>query len=216
LAGLAWWLRPDAGAAQRELAAKNELAGLGALVVMDAGRTHVSSVNLSTLKSPDTIDRAIELLAPLRRLNSLNVEGTAFRDEHAATVGQIRRLQDLTLNRTAVTDDGLKKLASLYRLKTLHAADTAITNGGMQSVAQLRSLNILDISGTKVTGNFEPLAELPDLTWLVAKRLALDAPAVAALGRCASLKRLSLNDTTCPQDAVAELAESKPGLMIDR
>jgi hypothetical protein len=216
LVAAALWSRPDAAALQRELAAKNELASLGALVVMDAARTHVNSVNLSTLKSPDSIHRAIELLPALGSLRSLNVDGTAFRDEHASVVGQLGGLQDLVLSHTAITDKGLEKLTDLSRLKTIHLADTTVTNAAIPSLAQLRSLNIIDLSGTQVTGNLEPLCELPELTWLVAKRLTLDAEAIAALGQCQSLGRLSLNDTNCPKDAVEKLEQQKPNLTIDR
>jgi hypothetical protein len=214
-AGIAFWHRPDRAAIQRELDAKNELAGLGALVVMDAGRTHVNSVNLATLKSPDSLDRAVELLPALQHLHSLNVDGTAFGDEHAIVVGQLDRLQDLVLNNTPISDAALKELEGLSRLKTIHLADTSATNAGMQSLGQLHALNIVDISGTKVS-NLELLAELPELTWLVAKRLRLDATGIAALGKCRSLGRLSLNDSTTPPEAVEELAREKPNLTIDR
>jgi hypothetical protein len=120
------------------------------------------------------------------------------------------------VSRTAVTDAGLKKLENLSRLKTFHLADTAITNAGMQSLGELSSLNILDISGTKVSGNFSPLAELSELTWLVAKRLSLDATAIEALGQCDSLRRVSLNDTTCPQESLDKLATERPDISVDR
>jgi hypothetical protein len=215
-AAAAWWFAPGGASSAEELAAKNELTALGALVVMDGGRTHVNSVNLSTLKSPDSLDRAIELLPAFGSLHSLNVDGTKFGDKHADVVAQLTGLQDLVLSRTAVTDATLQKLESLSNLKTLHVADTAVTNAGMQSLGELGSLNILDISGTKITGNFTPLAELSGLTWLVAKRLKLDAAAIEALGQCEALRRVSLNDTTFPQAAVDKLATDRPDVSVDR
>jgi internalin A len=186
------------------------------LVVMDSERKHVASVNLSTLKSPETLDRAVALLPALPYINSLNVDGTMFRDEHAAVVGQLGSLQDLVLSHTSITDRTLEKLEALSRLKTMHLVDTAVTNAGMRSVGQLRSLNIIDVSGTKVTSNLEPLSELPALTWLVAGRLTLDAAAIDSIGNCPNLSRVSLRETTYPPEALNELKKHRPHLTIDR
>jgi hypothetical protein len=212
----AWWLYASRQAAERELAAKTELAQLGALVVMDVGRKHVSSVNLSTLKSPDTLDRAVALLSDLTRLQSLHVEGTAFRDEHIAVVGRIASLQDLALSNTEITDAALDKLRGLSRLNTIYVVDTALTNAGMPALARISSLKIIDISGTKVTGNFAPLCDLPDLGHLLARELTLDAAALPALAECPALTRLSIQASTYPQAALDELMQKRPTLSVDR
>ena len=72
--GLAWWFFGDRGASDAELAAKAELTSLGALPAMDGERVHVNSINLSTLRSPESLGRALELLADLPNLKSLNVD----------------------------------------------------------------------------------------------------------------------------------------------
>ncbi len=55
-----WWIGHHRGVSPEETAARAELTKLGALVVMDSQREHVSSVNLATLKSPGTIDQAVQ------------------------------------------------------------------------------------------------------------------------------------------------------------
>jgi internalin A len=215
-AGLAAWLRAGQQSAASELAAKAELADLGALVVMDSQRKHVSSVNLSTLKSPATMDQAVAVLPALGRLNSLNADHTTFGDKHAAIVGQLSNLEDLVLSHTAITDAALEQLQGLSHLKSIHLADTAVTNAGLNSLGRLRSLNIIDLSGTKVTGNFDPLRNVTSLNWLVARRLTLDAAALAAVAACPSLTRLTLNDAICPPNALKELTDKKPDLTIDQ
>jgi Leucine-rich repeat (LRR) protein len=209
-------MQPRGKASERELAAKAELAQLGALVVMDATRTHVNSVNLSTAKSPETLDRAVALVVEFPYLRSLNVTATQFNDSHAELVGQLMTLQDLVLSDSAITDAGLAKLAELAELNTLHLADTEVTNAAMPAIAQLSALKIIDISGTKVSGNLETLRQLPNLNWLVAQRLSLDAEAIASMGKCESLSRLSLRDTSAPPDALDELSRTRPELTIDR
>lgn len=214
--GLAYWLRVGNLATARELAAKAELAKLGALVVMDSQRKHVDSVNLTTLKSADTLDQAVSLLAAMKHIRSLNVDGTKFQDRHALIVGQMTSLENLVLNRTAITDAALEKLVGLSQLKTLQLVDTSVTNAGMDSVGRMRALMIIDLSGAKVTGNFAPLGRLQGLKWLVAQRLSLEATAIAAIGECPSLGRLTLKDSTCPSVSLDELAQKRPGLTIDR
>lgn len=216
VAVIAWSLPSRGEIAAREQAVKAELAELGALVTMDAQKTYVNSVNFSTLRSPDSLDRAIALLPSLLRLQSLNCSGTALRDEHAQTIGKLGSLQDLVLSHTAITDRALEQLTGLSQLKTFHLADTKVTSAAMPYLGKLRSLNIIDLSGTQVTGNFEPLAKLPRLKWLVAQRLSLDAAAIAALAESPNLGRLSLTGTTCPSEAIDELARQKPNLTIDR
>lgn len=215
-ATFAWWLYASQQAAERELAAKAELTRLGALVVMDAQRKHVNSINLSTLKSPDSFDQAIALLPALRRTKSLNLDGTPFRDEHAATIRRLTRLQDLVLSNTSITDATLEAIDGLSGLNTIHLANTNITNAGMPALGRLRSLKIVDISGTEVTGNLEPLCEFVDLNWLVAGRLTLDEAAFEAIGRCSSLTMLSLGGSTFPREALDELVRKRPALKIER
>lgn len=215
-AGLAWWFRGSGPASPAELAAKAELANLGALVVMDAQRIHVNSVNLSTLKSPDAIDQAIALLPALPYLHSLNADGTAFQDTHAEAVGKLPELQDLVLSHTAVSDAALKKLTNLPKLKTIYLVDTPVTNAGMASLGELSSLNIVDLSGTKATGGFAALRSLRGLNWLVAQRLSLDAEAMRSIGEIEGLKRLSLQGATYPPEALTELEQKSPELAIDQ
>lgn len=212
----AWWYLADGAPSEQELSAKAELGTLGALVVMDPERRHVHSVNLSTLKSPDSLNRAIELLAALPRLQALSFQATSFQDQQAAAVGKLRSLQNLVLTSTAVTDAGLADLRGLSRLNTLYLVETAVTNAGLPALAQMQSLQIVDLSGTKVTGNLEPLRALGDLNWLVLRNLTLDAGAFDAIAQFPALSRLTLQESTYPQEAVDKLLQQKSGLAIDR
>jgi hypothetical protein len=215
-AGLMYWFGIDHGASEAELAAKTELTNLGALPAMDAQRVHVSSINLMTLKSPDTLDRAVELLAALPYLQSLNVDGTKFQDRHAETVGQLDSLENLVLSNTQITDAGLAKLDGLSNLKTLYLIGTGVTDAGMAALAQIQSLGILDLSGTKVTKDIAPLRELPKLEHLLLQSLALDAAALAAVAEFPAITHLTLTGATYPEEALAQLQERKSGLSIDR
>jgi hypothetical protein len=213
--GLGWWFLGDRQASEAELAAKAELTTLGALPAMDAERIHVNSINLSTLRSPDSLGRALALLADLPYLKSLNVENTQFGDEHAGMVGELDSLESLVLSNTPITDAALEKLAGLSNLATLHLVDTGVTNAGMPALSKIRSVQILNLSGTKVTGNLAPLRELPDLQHLLLENLTLDAAALAAIADFPAITRLALRGSTYPAEALAQLKQKKSGLAID-
>lgn len=211
-----WWYAADGVTLEQEQSAKAELDALGALVVMDPQRRHVHSVNLSTLKSPESLDKAIELLAALPRLQALSLQSTTFQDQQAEAVGKLGNLQNLVLSNTAITDAGLASLRGLSRLNTIYLVETAVTNAGLPALAQISSLQIIDLSGTKVTGNLEPLQGLGDLNWLVLRNLTLDAAAFDAIAPFPALTRLTLQESTYPQDAVDKLLQQKSGLSVDR
>lgn len=199
-----------------EVSAKAELGKLGALVVMDSDRAHVAGVNLATLQAPEKIAEAVKLLPALTQINSLNAEGTGIGDGDMAEIAKLTSLRDLVLSHTKITDSEFEKLQSLKNLQALHVADTAITNASISTVGRLTSLAVLDLSGTKITGNFTPLQNLAKLNWLVLRNLSLDAAALTSLSDCKSLRRLSLNDTKCPPEAVETLRKERPDLSIDQ
>jgi Leucine-rich repeat (LRR) protein len=213
--GLGWWLLGDSQTSEEELAAKAELSNLGALPAMDAERIHVNSINLSTLRSPESLGRALELLADLPYLRSLNVDSTQFSDEHAAAVGRLDSLESLVLNNTPISDSALEKLAGLSELSTLHLVGTAVTDAGLPALARIRSVEILDLSATKVTKNLAPLAEMPNLKHLLLQNLTLDAAALAAIADFPAITRLTLRESTYPAEALTELKQKKSGLAID-
>lgn len=214
-AGGTLWFRANSQDAAREQAAKAELTKLGALVVMDAGRVHVNSVNLSTLKSPEMLDSALAILPDLSRLSSLNVDGSQLKDSQAGAIGQLSSLQDLVLSNTQITDRALEQLGGLSRLNTIYLVGTKVTNEGLTALGRLGALKIVDVSGTEVSGGFEALAELSDLNWLVVQRLSLDGAALDAIGKLPSLTRLTLRESTYPKESLEALAKSRPGLAID-
>lgn len=216
VAAIGWWLRDGRTASAEEVAARAELTKLGALVVMDAGRTHVAGVTLSTIQSPDRLERAIQLLPSLTHINSLNAEQTPVGDEQARVIGGLSSLQDLVLSHTGISDAAVKSLAGLSNLRSLHLANTGLTNAAIPELTRLTSLTILDISGTKVTGNFETLPNLTKLNWLVVRGLPLEGEAIAAVANCPNLHRLSLTAAGSDPEALAKLEQQRPELAIDR
>ncbi len=200
----------------QELSAKAELTKLGALLVMDPQRAHVSGVNLATVQSPESLASAVKLLPALVKLSSLNADGTALNDEQAAVIGQLTTLGDLVLNHTRVTDAGVAKLQALRGLQSLHLTGTGITNASLPVLGKLPALTVLDLSETKVTGGFAALSGSSKLQWLVVRGLKLDGAALSEIGQNSGLHRISLTAGNCPPEALTALQQQHSQLTIDR
>jgi hypothetical protein len=214
-AGLIFWAWSSQQNRIAEDRAAKALEELGALVIMDGDRTHVASVNLSTLPSPEALDKAIEYLPALNYLNSLDASRTELDDKHLNTIVDMSSLNSLSLSETKITDEGAQLLAVLGNLEALHLASTQVTGDVLSALGELESLRILDLSATKVAGNLAPLADLPQLEWLVLRDLMLDEDALQSLGASLSLRRLSLDGSKYPAASINMLKQALPALSID-
>jgi Leucine-rich repeat (LRR) protein len=213
---IAYWFLANAKRAAAEAEAAKSLESLGVIVVMDGSRTHVASVNLSTVTSPESLAKAIELLPALTNLGSLDASRTAITDGQLATVGRLRSLESLALGQTSITDRGLKQLAGLTQLRSLNLTTTPISGAGLASLSNFRRLKILDLSATKTADNLAPLARLPQLDWLVLRNLTLADGALSDLSASESLSRLTLEGSTYPAESLTQLQQALPELSVDK
>jgi internalin A len=82
-------------------------------------------------------DAGLKRLAPLKRLQTLNLAGTQVTDAGLKELASLSMLQELWLGDTAVTDAGLKELAALKRLRQLWLGGTAVTDSSLKELAAL-------------------------------------------------------------------------------
>jgi Leucine-rich repeat (LRR) protein len=212
---IVWALTVQQNRIAEERAAK-ALAELGAIVVMDGSRTHVASVNLSTVVSPESLAKAIELLPAMTELGALDVSRTAITDRELATVGQLTSLESLALGQTAISDGGLKQLAGLTQLRSLNLTRTPISGAGLSALSDFSRLKILDLSATKTADNLGPLARLPQLDWLVLRDVTLTEDALSDLSASESLTRLTLEGSKYPAESLRQLQQALPELSVDK
>lgn len=201
---------------RREQEAAKRIEGLGAIVVRDAGGSHVGSVNLSTLQSRESLAEALSLLPALRHVTALDASRTPIADADLEQLASLTALNSLTLNETDVSDAGLHHLADLPRLQALYLASTGVSDKGLPTLARLGELRILDLSATKTTADLAPLVQLKQLEHLVLRELELRGNALSQLGALPNLKRLSLGNSTYADEQIDSLVEQIPGLSIDR
>jgi hypothetical protein len=173
-------------------------------------------VNLSMLESPDDLAAALEQLPALTYVKALDVSRTAITDEQLEVIGDMTQLTSLALQVTDVGDEGVARLAGLTSLQSLVLASTNAGDGCVDVLGKLSGLKILDLSATKVSANLAPLAALPDLEWLLLREDKLTGEAIAELSNCRSLRRLNLEDSEFPADAVTKLREALPTVSITR
>jgi Leucine-rich repeat (LRR) protein len=201
---------------RRERSAAQEIEGLGAIVVKDAGGTHVGSVNLSTLQDREGLAEALRRLPALRHVTALDASRTPLADADLEHVAGLTQLNSLALNETALTDDCLRHLADLSSLQALYLASTGVSDKGLPELVNLQELHILDLSATKTAADLAPLVELEQLEHLVLRQLELRVGALEKLGPLPNLKRLSLEGSTYAEGELDRLREQIPGLVIDR
>ena len=206
----------DAGPTEAEVAAKQRLTDLGAIVSMDGERRHVASVNLRLIKSGDDLAEAVSLLTDLPKIGALNLSDTAITDGQLETVGRLSSLKSLTLSQTGVGDNGVQSLAPLSRLESLQLVGTAVTPSSLEVLGRLKSLSSLDLSRTSIDSGLSPLTNLPRLECLVLRDATLGPGALSELSGCAKLVTLAMQGSTFDEEDLAALLEGSDGLRVER
>lgn len=116
-----------------------------------------------------------------------------FNDEDAEVLVDLKdNIVQLQLGRTAVTDVGMAHIGELTILKKLHLEHTLVTDEGLKALAACLQLQYLNLSSTAI-GNtgMDYLKSLPELT------------------------HVYLYETKVTGDAIADIQQSQPTLVVD-
>jgi hypothetical protein len=95
-------------------------------------------------------DEGIARLVELKKLDNLDLTGTAITDNGMRSVGRLRTLRTLTLFHTKIGDKGVAELATLSSLHTLGLSFTEVKGPGLAKLAGLKHLFSIDLTRTKV------------------------------------------------------------------
>lgn len=98
-------------------------------------------------------DRQLALLAPLVRLESLDLTGATVTDRGLKKLAQFPELAKLDLANTPITDAGLANLTELPGLRELTLSLTEISDAGLSALAPLSALKRIDAVLTAVTAD---------------------------------------------------------------
>lgn len=163
--------------ARRQREAVEAIRGWGGLVGYDSQQDGATKSRWRDLLrdrlGQDYVDRVVSAGLPVTPQTS-----QAIYDERLRVVAALRDLRFLSLNGTHVGDAGLKHLERLTVLESLDAGYTNVGDAGLSHLKRLTRLTYLSLRGTRVTD--AGLAELCGVANL--RSLALGGTQVTAAG----------------------------------
>lgn len=141
--------------------------------------------------------KIVRNIAPLKRLEVLDLFATAIDDDALVHLAALVELRELDLSLTKVTDPGLVHLANLPQLEKLsidsHAgfSKPVVTDEGLKTISRLQTLESLSLVGARVTaaGVRELKTALPKLRTLRREGEDLSSPAVVNRGNTTPIER---------------------------
>lgn len=203
-----------------------QLAALSSLTSIDLSDSRVTDCTLDSLTALTKIEslslwenrissNAAESLGKMRTLKTLCLGGTIFGDEGAAHLQALEQLNTLELPRTAITDEALAALALIPELRELGLSCNKVGDRGVKQLSKCRALRKITLSRTAVTDSAIPyLVELPKLEELDLSSTEVTDRCLPNLASLPALKRLSIDETKISPQAVQQLQQKHPGLII--
>jgi len=92
-------------------------------------------------------DEGVAAIKDWKRLKHLNLHGTKAGDTALEHIAGLTLLESLDVGSTLMTDVGLERLTSLTNLRTLTMGGNELGDAGMQALRQMPNLTYLDLSG---------------------------------------------------------------------
>ncbi len=159
-----------------------------------------------------TMDRLLDNLRSLAKLEELDLEENPVTDEGLRNLAGLTRLRKLGLRLTRVSDAGMPHLAKLVRLEALYLAETRVTGAGLGS---LRGLRRLYLSHAGVTdAGLNDIGELRHLELLCVDGTDVTDAGLDRLKGLAKLRELDISDTRATAEGVAKLQRALPKCKI--
>ena len=92
-------------------------------------------------------DEGVAAIKDWKRLKRLNLHGTKAGDTALEHIAGLTLLESLDVGSTLMTDVGLERLTSLTNLRALTMGGNELGDAGMQALRQMPNLTYLDLSG---------------------------------------------------------------------
>lgn len=193
-----------------------KLTELGVLTTMQTGGQSIGSVNFATIKDKAKFAEALDVVLQLRTLTSLNLNGMPIANTDLEKVGQLKSLASLSICDTHIGGAGLAPLGKLHYLETLFLSKTQVTDSDLKDLGQSGNLSSIDLSGSQLREDLSPLAELPNLKWVLLNNLTLGENALSGLRQAPSLTRVTLGEASYSADDLQSLMAAIPTLTVDK
>ncbi len=184
--------------------------------VQDKGLTHL--LGLTQLKELRCAQCRITKLnlAPLTKLESLDVSLTPFNDEGMKGLAGLQHLRRLSLRDTSVTDEGLKYLSGLTQLEDLDLSGVRLTDAGLAQLRNLTSLRKLNLLGANITDDsVATLAGMTNLRELILYRSRITNAGLAKLGALKALLSFDLRYSRVTGTGVEAFRQTVPNCKVN-
>ena len=155
-------------------------------------------------------DATIERLRSLRALRHLRLENLkGVTGKTFELIAALPELTSLALVNLPAGDDAIATLAPLTKLTKLRLNDLPITDAALAIVSAMPALEDLELGGGKcrvTSAAWERVTRMHKLTRLYPKGSALDGVVTGHIARCTGLTRLSFQDQSLTDAALAPLS----------
>src|SRR5262245_59810135 len=184
--------------------------------VQDKGLAHLTGLTqLRELRCAQC--RIMKLsLAPLAKLESLDLSLTPFNDEGMKGLAELKALRRLNLRDTLVTDEGLKYLSGLTRLQELDLSGAKVTDAGVAWLRNLTAMRKLNLLGAQITdASADALAGMARLQELNLYRSRITNLGLTKLGTLKELISLDLRYSRVTGTGVDAFRGAAPNCKVD-
>src|SRR5215510_13971047 len=155
-------------------------------------------------------------LAPLAKLESLDLSLTPFNDEGMKGLAELKALRRLNLRDTLVTDEGLKYLSGLTQLEELDLGGAKITDAGFASLRNLTAIRKLSLLGAGITdASAEAIAGMAHLRELNLYRSRITNAGLAKLGTLKELISLDLRYSRVTSTGIDAFRDAAPNCKVN-
>jgi hypothetical protein len=149
----------------------------------------------------------IDVIARMRRLERLDIDGRHLTDADVAKLQGLRRLTWFSLYAPQVGDAGLRWLGDCRDLSWVLLPDSQIGDATVERIVQSNQIIRLDLIGTKVTSKtVELCGDLPRLHMLELAGTSVDDQCAPYIGNLRNVSAVDLSRTQVGDPVAAELA----------
>jgi internalin A len=124
---------------------------LGLTHITDGGLQEIKNLrgitDFSLYFAEYVTDEGVAAIKEWKSLKRLNLHGTKAGDTALEHIAGLTLLESLDVGSTLMTDVGLERLTSLTNLRTLTMGGNELGDAGMQALRQMPNLTYLDLSG---------------------------------------------------------------------
>lgn len=158
----------------------------------------------------DLSDEAMQHVAKLRRLKTLNIPYTQVSDDGLRYITNLP-IEHLNLLETSVTDRGMKYIGQMRELRQLCLLSTHVSDAGLNELKDLEHLGDLNLASTDVTDKGVPtLLPLKGTLWkLDLSDTHVTNACIATLSQMKSLDDLAIGGTDVTVTGLSKHLHSK-------